>query len=441
MTPQEVRTSILHAFQAQGHLRTVTDCSQFDFLNCDEVNKRKLVQLDPPSQNPTATTLKSLWRSQCPIYIRPHFSLRNTTQAMPSSTSLRASPGFLFRQNIQSLLGQSLPNQNEATNIVSAIHRDTPTRNASAAYTTTTITNTSNTLTRNAGTHVHMENTGHIPAAGTNTSSSMNSGNSHTTSTTPTPNTNTIVTSTTITVNARHTHTTNTGSTAPPHALLTTTAPAESSNHSIQTQVEGTAIAASVDANNDRDILFPSWDLNIDTLGGLNDSPNRRADLISLSSPTGSSHSMESIHSYSSIHSSRGSANQDLNEEDSMDGSRVAVQVLEDVVALPSSVVVEDSQVGSINEHLNQHSSQILSAFTDVAPEMFYAWQNEVYGWQHPNIITMPLELLCHQAAADMTTVLLYFSDNNACDIFRDDFCRNILSNPDFIEACNNVYF
>lgn len=49
--------------------------------------------------------------------------------------------------------------------------------------------------------------------------------------------------------------------------------------------------------------------------------------------------------------------------------------------------------MGSINEHLNQHSSQILSAITDVAPEMFYAWQNEVYGWQHPNIITMPLEL------------------------------------------------
>ena len=135
---------------------------------------------------------------------------------MPSSTSLRASPGFLFRQNIQSLLGQSLSSQNQAANIVSAIHRDTPTRNASAAYTTSTITNTSNT-----GTHVHMEDTDHILAAGTSTSSSMNSGNSHTTSTTPT---NTIVTSTTITVNARHTHTTNTGSTVPPHALLTTTA-------------------------------------------------------------------------------------------------------------------------------------------------------------------------------------------------------------------------
>ena len=26
----------------------------------------------------------------------------------------------------------------------------------------------------------------------------------------------------------------------------------------------------------------------------------------------------------------------------------------------------------------------------DVAPEMLYAWQNEVYGWQHPNTITMP---------------------------------------------------
>ena len=82
---------------------------------------------------------------------------------MPSSTSLRASPGFLFRQNIQSLLGQSLSSQNQAANIVSAIHRDTPTRNASAAYTT--------------GTHVHMEDTDHILAAGTSTSSSMNSGN------------------------------------------------------------------------------------------------------------------------------------------------------------------------------------------------------------------------------------------------------------------------
>lgn len=106
-----------------------------------------------------------------------------------------------------------------------------------------------------------------------------------------------------------------------------------------------------------------------------------------------------------------------------MDGSRVAVQVSEDLAAMPSSVSVEDSEVGSVTEPLNQHSSQILSAFTDVAPEMFYAWQNEVYGWQHPNTITMPLELLCHQAAEDMMPLVMYFSNNNACDIFRDDFC------------------
>ena len=111
---------------------------------------------------------------------------------MPSSTRLRASPGYLFRQNIQSLLGQNLSSQNQATNIVSTIHRVTPTRNASAAHTTNTITNATN-----AGTHVHMANTAH-----TSISSSTNSGNAYTTST--------ILTSTTITINKQHPHTTNT---------------------------------------------------------------------------------------------------------------------------------------------------------------------------------------------------------------------------------------
>jgi hypothetical protein len=42
---------------------------------------------------------------------------------------------------------------------------------------------------------------------------------------------------------------------------------------------------------------------------------------------------------------------------------------------------------------LNVHSVSI-AAFTNVQPEVLMAWQNEIYGWQHPNTLTMPFELV-----------------------------------------------
>ena len=64
------------------------DCSQFEFLTCDESNKRKLVQVT--NQNPSASEVKTCWRSQCPIYVRPQY-------ALPVSTSTVSS----FWKNIQ----------------------------------------------------------------------------------------------------------------------------------------------------------------------------------------------------------------------------------------------------------------------------------------------------------------------------------------------------
>ena len=63
------------------------DCSQFEFLTCDESNKRKLVQVT--NQNPSASEVKTCWRSQCPIYVRPQY-------ALPVSTSTVSSFGKIF---------------------------------------------------------------------------------------------------------------------------------------------------------------------------------------------------------------------------------------------------------------------------------------------------------------------------------------------------------
>ncbi|KAL9966005.1 hypothetical protein ACROYT_G024011 [Oculina patagonica] len=107
-------------------------------------------------------------------------------------------------------------------------------------------------------------------------------------------------------------------------------------------------------------------------------------------------------------------------DSNEMDGSQVAIQVSQDLVTIPASVNV---------------------AFTNVQPEVLMAWQNEVYGWQHPNTLTMPFELLYQQASHDMVPILAYFSNHPAEEIHRDDFSRNIVQDPEFINAVSPVHF
>ena len=38
--------------------------------------------------------------------------------------------------------------------------------------------------------------------------------------------------------------------------------------------------------------------------------------------------------------------------------------------------------------------SVCIAAFANVQPEVFNAWQNEVHGWQHPDTLTMPFEMV-----------------------------------------------
>ena len=63
------------------------DCSQFEFLNCDDSNKRKLVVLDVRSQTLRRHEVKATWRSQCPIYIRPNFQIPNVKQGVSTKPS------------------------------------------------------------------------------------------------------------------------------------------------------------------------------------------------------------------------------------------------------------------------------------------------------------------------------------------------------------------
>ena len=108
----------------------------------------------------------------------------------------------------------------------------------------------------------------------------------------------------------------------------------------------------------------------------------------------------------------------------------------------------------------------LIAAFDSVQPNMFCAWQNEIYGWQHPNTITLPYELvrlsvdiykrimmlskisrfffalkkyywknfnlysyqnfyqLHRQAAQDMVPIIVYLSNYVAHNIHQDDICR-----------------
>lgn len=72
---------------------------------------------------------------------------------------------------------------------------------------------------------------------------------------------------------------------------------------------------------------------------------------------------------------------------------------------------------------------------------MFLAWINEVFGWQRPNILTTPYQLVVKQAAKEMVALVLYFAENSAPDIHNDDFCRNILTDPDVVRSCSNIFF
>lgn len=72
---------------------------------------------------------------------------------------------------------------------------------------------------------------------------------------------------------------------------------------------------------------------------------------------------------------------------------------------------------------------------------MSLAWINEVFGWQRPNILTTPYQLIVKQAAKEMVALVLYFAENSAPDIHNDDFCRNILTDPDVVRSCSNIFF
>ncbi|KAJ7319178.1 hypothetical protein OS493_036580 [Desmophyllum pertusum] len=353
------------------------DCSQFDFLNCDQVNKRKLYQLDPQSQNPSATALKTAWRSQCPIYIRPHFALPNMTQPL-NMTPTTASPGFVFRQNLQSLL-QSLSGQNPVTTSTAATHTIT-------THTPTTHTRTTNTVT------------------------------THTTNTRTTPITNTGTTPTTNTGTApSHTAPQQTQQQVPPSAtvpaaivpatvpaIVPATVPAAIVPATVPAIVPATVPAAIVPAT--VPAIVPAT-VPVTAAGGDDSgSPRSTVSVMSLS-PDHSNDVLDHVE----------------NGINFMNGSNVAIQVSEDMVTLPASCTIQ--------------------AFDSVQPNMFCAWQNEIYGWQHPNTITLPYELLHRQAAQDMVPIIVYLSNYVAHNIHQDDICRNILSRPEVIQACSDVYF